>query len=324
MNPYVEAARPRTLPAAVTPVVVGTAAAMRPVGDLHLDRALLALVVALALQVAVNYANDLFDGISGVDTAERTGPRRAVASGLIAPKAMKIATFAALAVAAASGGALAWQVGWELLLVGALAIVAALGYSGGSKPYASRGFGEVSVFVFFGVVATAGSAYVQDGVLTTVALLASIPVGMLAVALLVVNNLRDIPTDAVAGKRTLAVRLGEAGTRRLYQGLIVVAFLGVVVIALVVDGWWPLLGLVPAPLAVPSIRTAATAPLGRELVPVLEATGRIQLLLGLGLAIGLALTPLIGDGGVLLGAGPSAAQPSLTAASIAQPPLGGG
>ena len=324
MNPYVEAARPRTLPAAVTPVVVGTAAAMRPVGDLHLDRAALALVVALALQVAVNYANDLFDGISGVDTAERTGPRRAVASGLIAPKAMKIATFAALAVAAAAGGVLAWKVGPELLLVGALAIVAALGYSGGSKPYASRGFGEVSVFVFFGVVATAGSAYVQDGVLTTVALLASIPVGLLAVALLVVNNLRDIPTDAVAGKRTLAVRLGEDGTRRLYQGLVVLAFVGVAVIAVVVDGWWPLLGLVPAPLAVPPIRAVATAPLGRELVPVLEATGRVQLLLGLGLAIGLALTPLLGDGGVLLGAGTSAAQSPLTAAPTVQPLLGGG
>jgi 1,4-dihydroxy-2-naphthoate polyprenyltransferase len=154
VNRYVEAARPRTLPAAVTPVVVGTAAALRPIGEIDLGRAALALVVALALQVAVNYANDLFDGVRGVDTPERTGPRRAVASGLISPTAMRAATAAALGVAAAAGLALAWLVGWELLLVGALAILATLGYSGGRRPYASRGLGEVSVFVFFGVVAT--------------------------------------------------------------------------------------------------------------------------------------------------------------------------
>lgn len=302
MNRFVEAARPRTLPAAVTPVLVGTAAALRPIGDIHLDRAVSALVVALSLQIAVNYANDLFDGISGVDTADRTGPRRAVASGLVTPREMKIATAAALGVAAVAGLVLAVSVGWELLLVGALAILATLGYSGGKRPYASRGFGEVSVFVFFGVVATAGSAYVQDGVLTSVALLASFPVGFLAVSLLVINNLRDIPTDAVAGKRTLAVRLGEAGTRRLYQGLVVASLIGVVVVAAVVPGWWPLLGLLAAPLALSPLRIAATAPLGRELIPVLEATGRVQLLLGIGLAVGLAVTPLLGpDGGVLLG-----------------------
>ncbi len=301
MNRYVEAARPRTLPAAVTPVVVGTAAAMRPVSDLYIDRAVLALAVALSLQIAVNYANDLFDGLSGVDTAERTGPRRAVASGLISPAEMKRATALVLAVAGVAGLILAWQVGWELLLVGALAILATLGYSGGSKPYASRGLGELSVFVFFGVVATAGSAYVQDGVLTLVPLLASLPVGFLAVALLVVNNLRDIPTDEVAGKRTLAVRLGEPATRRLYQALVGLALVGVVVIALVVDGWWPLLGLVATPLAVMPLRQAGRVPLGPGLVPVLEATGRVQLLLGVGLAVGLGLTPLAGVG-VLLGA----------------------
>jgi len=302
VNRFVEAARPRTLPAAVTPVVVGTAAALRPIADIHLGRAVLALVVALSLQVAVNYANDLFDGISGVDTVDRTGPRRAVASGLVTPRQMKLATVAALAVAAVAGLVLAVLVGWELLLVGALAILATLGYSGGKRPYASRGFGEASVFVFFGVVATAGSAYVQDGVLSPVALLASFPVGFLAVSLLVVNNLRDIPTDAVAGKRTLAVRLGEHGTRRLYQGLVVAALVGVVVVAAVVPGWWPLLGLLAAPLAVPPLRMSATAPLGRALIPVLEATGRVQLLLGIGLAVGLALTPrFVMESGVLLG-----------------------
>ncbi len=311
ISSYVEAARPRTLPAAVAPVLVGTAAATRPVGDLHVGRALLALVVALALQVAVNYANDLFDGLAGVDTEERTGPRRAVASGLIAPGAMKRATAAALMVAALAGLALAWLVGWELLLVGVLAVLATLGYSGGSKPYASLGLGEVMVFVFFGLVATVGSAYVQDEVVTLVPVLASVPIGLLAVALLVVNNLRDIPTDEATGKRTLAVRLGEPATRRLYQALVVLAFAGVVVVAAVVDGWWPLLGLLPLPLALRPLRAAGQVPLGRELIPVLEATGRTQLLLGVGLAvglaltphlaIGLALTPLLEDGAVLVG-----------------------
>ncbi len=320
MNRFVEAARPRTLPAAVTPVIVGTAAALRPMTDIHLERAVLALVVALSLQVAVNYANDLFDGISGVDTADRTGPRRAVASGLVTPRQMKLATAAALGVAAVAGLVLAVLVGWELLLIGALAILATLGYSGGNRPYASRGFGEVSVFVFFGVVATAGSAYVQDGVLSPVAVLASFPVGFLAVSLLVINNLRDIPTDAVAGKRTLAVRLGEAGTRRLYQALIVASLLGVGVVAVVAPGWWPLLGLLAAPLAVAPLRIAATAPLGRELIPVLEATGRVQLLLGIGLAVGLALTPLAGaDGGVLLGGSAAVSGAVLAAGPAAEP-----
>jgi len=293
VNRYVEAARPRTLPAAVTPVVVGTAAALRPIDELYLGRAGLALLVALSLQVAVNYANDLFDGVSGIDTAERTGPRRAVASGLITPAAMKAATGATLAVAAVAGGTLAWLVGWELLLVGALAILATLGYSGGSKPYASRGLGEVSVFVFFGLVATVGSAYVQDEALSWPPVLAAIPVGLLAVALLVVNNLRDIPTDEAAGKRTLAVRLGEVRTRRLYQALVVGALLAVIPVAQSLTSWWPLLGLIAAPLAVPALRTAHTAPLGPELIPVLEATGRVQLVLGLGLAVGLVLTPRI-------------------------------
>lgn len=302
VSSYVEAARPRTLPAAVAPVLVGTAAAMRPVTDLYVGRALLALVVALALQVAVNYANDLFDGLAGVDTEDRTGPRRAVASGSISPTAMKAATSAALVVAGVAGLALAWLVGWELLLVGGLAVLATLGYSGGSKPYASLGLGEVMVFVFFGLVATVGSAYVQDGVITQVAVLASVPIGLLAVALLVVNNLRDIPTDEATGKRTLAVRLGERATRRLYRSLLAVAFLGVIGVAVAADDWWPLLGLLALPLAVSPVLAAGRVPLGRELIPVLEATGRIQLLLGIGLAVGLALTPLRESGAVLLGA----------------------
>ncbi|MFP4312535.1 MAG: 1,4-dihydroxy-2-naphthoate polyprenyltransferase, partial [Nitriliruptoraceae bacterium] len=209
MNPFLEAARPRTLPAAIAPVAVGTAAAATPLAALSWVRAALALVVALALQVAVNYANDYFDGVKGIDTAARTAPRRAVASGLVTPAAMRTAVLVALAVAALAGLALAWLVGWELLLVGLLAVAATLGYSGGPKPYASAALGEVMVFVFFGVVATAGSAYVQDARLTLLPLLASVPMGLFAVALLVVNNLRDIPTDREVGKTTLAVTLGE-------------------------------------------------------------------------------------------------------------------
>lgn len=289
---YVEAARPRTLPAALAPVLVGTAATTRPLDELDVGRALLALIVALSLQVAVNYANDLFDGLAGIDTAERAGPRRAVASGLITPKAMKVATALALGIASVAGLVLAWLVGWELLLVGVLAVLATLGYSGGAKPYASRGLGEVMVFIFFGLVATVGSAYVQDEAITLIAVLASLPPGLLAVALLVVNNLRDIPTDEATGKRTLAVRLGEGTTRRLYQGLVIGAFAAVVVIALAAPGWWPLIGLLPLPLAWRSVVAAGHLPLGRQLIPVLGATGRAQLLVGVGLAIGLAVTDL--------------------------------
>ncbi|MCC5950376.1 MAG: 1,4-dihydroxy-2-naphthoate polyprenyltransferase, partial [Nitriliruptoraceae bacterium] len=250
---------------------------------------LLALLVALALQVAVNYANDLFDGIAGVDTEARTGPRRAVASGLIAPTAMKRAMLVALGVAAVAGLVLAARVGWELLAVGALAMLATLGYSGGSKPYASRGLGEISVFIFFGLVATAGSAYVQDGRLTTLAVLASVPVGAVAVALLVVNNLRDIPTDEVAGKRTLAVRLGEARTRGLFQALIIGSIAMALPLALVAASPLPLAALIAVPFARRPMLVVGSAPLGRELVAALESTGRFQLVLAVLLAAGLAL-----------------------------------
>lgn len=286
---YLEAARPRTLPAALAPVLVGTAAATRAPAELSWGRAGAALVVALALQVAVNYANDLFDGLAGVDTEERTGPRRAVASGLVTPAAMRTATLVAFAVAGVAGAALAWAVGWELLLVGLVAGLAALGYSGGARPYASRGLGEVSVFVFFGLVATVGSAYVQDERMTWLPVLAAVPVGLLAVALLVVNNLRDIPTDARAGKRTLAVRLGEARTRTLFRGLVLGALAWSLPVALVATSPWPLLALASAPLAAPALRTVAHAPLGRPLVAALEVTGRFQLLFAALLTVGLVL-----------------------------------
>jgi 1,4-dihydroxy-2-naphthoate polyprenyltransferase len=303
---WVEAARPRTLPAALVPVLVGTAAASTPLVELSWVRAALALVVALALQVAVNYANDLFDGISGVDTEDRVGPRRAVASGLVTPDAMKAATVAALAVAAVAGLALAALVGWELLLVGLLAILAALGYSGGRRPYASLGLGEVFVFVFFGLVATVGSQYVQDEAVGATATIASVAVGALATALLVVNNLRDIPTDEVAGKRTLAVRLGEQRTVHLFTGLIWSAVVIAALLAFPAEQarhLGPLLALLAVPLAgraTSLVHTAAhagqpdaeTVP-GRQrgplLIAALGATARYQLVLGLLLTLGLAV-----------------------------------
>lgn len=282
-----EAARPRTLPASVAPVLVGTAASSRAPDDLLPGRFLLALLVALALQVAVNFANDYFDGVRGVDSADRVGPRRAVAAGLVAPEAMRAAMLVALAVAGLAGLALAALAGWELLLVGALALLAAVGYSGGPRPYASAGLGEVFVFVFFGVVATVGSAYVQDERLGWLAVAASLPMGLLATALLVVNNLRDIPTDRGAGKMTLAVRLGEAGTRRLYVALVGGAFLVVaVMVALFREGWYALPWL-----ALPLVWRAATvvrrAPPGPELVAALESTARGQLVFAALLTVGL-------------------------------------
>jgi 1,4-dihydroxy-2-naphthoate polyprenyltransferase len=270
-------------------VLVGTAAATTPLSELSLVRGGLALVVALSLQVAVNYANDYFDGVGGVDTEARVGPRRAVASGLIAPASMKLAIGAALAVAAVTGLVLAVLVGWELLLVGVAAILATLGYSGGPKPYASAGFGEVMVFVFFGLVATIGSAYVQDGAVTTVVVLASLPMGALATALLVVNNLRDIPTDRGVGKVTLAVRLGEAGTRRLYLVLVAGSLLALVpLVAVTGEGWLlvPALSIVKLWKGIDLVRHA---PIGPRLIEALGHTAQGQLLFAVLLTAALVL-----------------------------------
>ena len=211
MNIWVAGARPRTLPAAVVPVAVGTACAVGQVpGGLIWWRAAAALLVSLALQIGTNFANDYSDGIRGTDADDkRVGPVRLVGQGLAEPSAVKAAAFASFGVAALAGLALAIAVGPELIAVGLAAIAAGWFYTGGSRPYGYAGFGEVFVFVFFGVVATAGSAYVQTGELGGLALASSLPVGMLATALLVVNNLRDIPGDTLVGKRTLAVRLGD-------------------------------------------------------------------------------------------------------------------
>jgi 1,4-dihydroxy-2-naphthoate octaprenyltransferase len=280
-------ARPRTLPAAIAPVAVGTGVAAFE-GGFDGPRALLALVVALALQIGVNYANDYSDGVRGTDH-ERVGPVRLVASELAAPTVVKRAAYGCFGVGAVAGLALVLLTqAWGLLLVGAAAIVAAWYYTGGRSPYGYRGLGEVSVFVFFGVVAVVGTAFVQTEQLTWLAVVASVPVGLLAAALLVVNNLRDIPTDTVSGKRTLAVRLGERRTRVLYVALVVVSLILGVVIAV---AWteWALLSLLALVPAVPPVGQVVQGATGRDLVVTLRDTGRTQLAFGLLLALGLVL-----------------------------------
>ncbi|MBV9293291.1 MAG: 1,4-dihydroxy-2-naphthoate polyprenyltransferase [Frankiales bacterium] len=289
MNVWVEAARPRTLPASAAPVLVGTAAGTEA-GGLVWWRFLLALLVAVAVQVAVNFANDYFDGVRGIDTVQRAGPRRAVASGLVSPPTMLAAVFVAIAVAAVAGVVLAAAVSWWLLLVGLGSFIALLGYSGGPRPYASAGLGEVFVFVFFGLVATAGSSYVQHREVPAAAWIGGVATGLLAVAILVVNNLRDVPTDAVAGKRTLAVRIGEARTRLLFVGLIAAALaLAAIGVPLASHSAWPVLVLLAIPLAREPVNAVRGGGVGRALIPALGGTGRLELAVAVLLAAGLLL-----------------------------------
>ena len=282
MKQWVAGARPRTLPAAIAPVIVGTAAAAAN-RDVDLEQqgaqfglALLALLVAASLQVGVNYANDYSDGIRGTDE-ERVGPVRLVGQQLADPENVKLMAFSAFGVGAFFGFALvALSQAWILLPVGALAILAAWRYTGGDKPYGYRGLGEVYVFVFFGLVATLGTQYTQIGRLTPVGVLGAVAVGCLASAILVANNLRDIPTDSVTGKTTLAVRLGDARTRWLYVGLFGVAALCTALMA-VWQPWAPV-GLVGLLIAWPGIRAVGSGATGRDLVPALGLTGIAELL----------------------------------------------
>ncbi|MDQ4028860.1 MAG: 1,4-dihydroxy-2-naphthoate polyprenyltransferase [Actinomycetota bacterium] len=285
MNVWVEAARPRTLTAAVAPVLVGTSVAEEVIAW----RALAALVVALALQVGVNYANDLFDGIRGIDTTERTGPRRAVASGLVSPDAMKGAVALSLLVAASAGALLAVAVGYELLVVGLLCFAAALAYSGGPRPYGAAGLGELFVFVFFGLVATVGATYVQLERVVIESVLAAVPVGLLATAILVVNNLRDMATDEVAGKVTLAVRLGHGRTRTLFRGLVLGSFPWLPLIAGAARSAWPLLPFLTLPFT-RLLDQAVAHDAAPQLIRALTGTARLQFAFGALLAIGLWIT----------------------------------
>ena len=286
---WVEGARPRTLPAAVAPVLAGTAVA------LHLDsavwwKAALALLVSLALQVGVNYANDYSDGIRGTD-ADRVGPLRLVGSGLASPKAVKLAAFASFGVAAVVGLVLAATTAWWLVAVGAVCVLAAWFYTGGSRPYGYLGLGEVMVFVFFGLVAVVGTTYVQTRDWPPAAFHAATGVGALACAILVANNLRDIPTDTVAGKRTLAVVLGDARTRGLYALLLGVALVALVGVALETTSW-ALLGLAALVPAVRAARVVLGGTTGRGLVPVLQLTGVAELVYAVGLLAGVVIARL--------------------------------
>ena len=239
-------------------------------------KALLALVVALALQVAVNYANDYSDGIRGTD-ADRVGPLRLVGSGAAPAGAVKRAAFLAFGVAGVAGLVLAATTAWWLVAVGVVCVLAAWFYTGGSKPYGYLGLGEVMVFVFFGLVAVVGTTYVQTETWEWAALYAAVGVGALACAILVANNLRDIPTDTVAGKRTLAVVLGDRRTRLLYLALVVLAAVAVVAVALVTS-WCVLVGLLFLVLAAPAVRTVLGGATGPGLIPVLQQTGLSELL----------------------------------------------
>jgi len=313
---WLAGARPRTLPAAVVPVVVGTAAAAGfhyanhsgwfmiapnhgviyghgPASGLKgliIWRALAAMVVALFIQIGTNFANDYSDGVKGTDNQTRVGPIRLVGSGSKAPGSVKKAAFASFGVAALAGLALAAATTWWLIPLGLVCFAAGWLYTGGPKPYGYYGFGELFVFVFFGLVATAGSTFVQIERVPWLALACAVPVGALATALLVINNLRDIPTDTVAGKRTLAVRLGDQRTRVLYVVLMVVPYLALPFIA----------GLGRRPLAVFAFAAifVAQKPVlvvlqgarGPALIPVLSGTGRVQLVYGLLLATGLFIS----------------------------------
>jgi 1,4-dihydroxy-2-naphthoate polyprenyltransferase len=291
---WLAGARPRTLPVAVAPVLVGTAAAATSTVDgwaqgIVLWRFLATLVVSLSLQIAVNYFNDFSDGVRGTDDRRRVGPLRLVGSGLIDAPKVKRAGFLCLGVAATLGLVLASQVGWELLVVGLVSMLAAWFYTGGKNPYGYLGLGEAFVFVFFGIVATAGSAYVQVEKLRWFHFGVAIPVGLVAVAILVINNLRDIPGDTQSGKRTVAVRIGDARTRVLYT-VLMVAMLATAVAFAWERGFWILLTLGTAPVAILAVREVQSGAKGLDLVPVLVRTGQAQLLLGISFSLALWIT----------------------------------
>ena len=285
MNPWIVGARPKTLPAAVVPVAVGLAAAAGSNGN-RWWLGVPALVVSLALQVGVNYANDYSDGVRGTDEV-RVGPLRLVGSGLVAPNKVKAAAFVAFGIAAVAGLVIALSTSLWLLVVGVAAIAAAWFYTGGKNPYGYIGLGEVFVFVFFGLVATVGSTFAVSESLPSLSWLASVPVGCLACALLVVNNLRDIPTDMDAGKKTLAVRLGDRRTRGFYVLLCVVAAVFVVLTG--VQRPSAVLGLVGLAAVAPGVATVRGGAKGRDLIVVLGTTGRAQMLFGLAFGLGLLI-----------------------------------
>ncbi len=297
LNQWIEGARPRTLPAAIAPVLIGTPIAYV---ELHAStngitwssfvvRALLALIVALALQIGVNYSNDYSDGIRGTDEV-RVGPVRLVGQRLASPRSVKFAAFGCFGIAALGGLTLVLLTGkWWLILVGLAAIVAAWFYTGGKHPYGYAGLGELFVFIFFGLVAVTGSTYVQTLNLSPLAVLGGIASGLLSVAILIVNNLRDIPTDRLSGKRTLAVRIGDPATRNLYSLTIIAPFALAVLIAL--SGYLAAIAALAAlPLAIAPLRIVRSGKQGRELIPALAGTGKLLLAYAVLLSLGLVIS----------------------------------
>jgi 1,4-dihydroxy-2-naphthoate octaprenyltransferase len=283
---WIEGARPRTLPAAVSPVVAGTGLAIADEAFVWW-KALLALVVALAMQVGVNYANDYSDGIRGTD-AHRVGPLRLVGSGVAAPAQVKQAALASFAVGAVAGLVLAATTSWWLIAVGGVCIVAAWLYTGGSKPYGYRALGEVSVFAFFGLVAVLGTVYVQTEEIDANAVWAACGIGSLACAILVANNLRDIPTDRETGKRTLAVVMGDQGSRDLFASLHAMAYAFLVVIARFLTPW-ALVAFLAVPLSVRAVLVVRRGAVGPALISALRDTGLAELVFAIGLFAGLLI-----------------------------------
>jgi 1,4-dihydroxy-2-naphthoate octaprenyltransferase len=286
---WLVAARPRTLPAAVAPVVVGTSLAgsedvFRPVAFVA------ALIGSIFIQIGTNLANDYSDARRGADTEDRLGPVRVTASGLVAPRRVLVATWLAFGVAIAAGIYLVALVGWQLLIVGVASILAGILYTGGPRPYGYEGLGELFVFFFFGVVAVTGSYYVQTEELRALAFELAVPIGLLAAAILMVNNIRDIETDRRAGKRTLAVRLGRLGARRLFAASVAVALVATIAIAVAEGKPWLLLALIAAPMAPPLLRTVGTRTDGPSLNAALAGTGRLLAAYSLLLSAGLLLS----------------------------------
>ncbi len=285
LGQWAEGARPRTLPAAIAPVVVGTGLAINA-DSLRIGRACLALVVALALQIAVNFANDYSDGIRGTDN-KRVGPVRLVGQGMARPRSVRLAAFIAFGIACLAGLALVIATqAWWLLLVGLACVSAAWLYTGGPIPYGYHGLGEVFVLIFFGLVPVVGTCYVQSGTITLAAFIASIGVGTLACAVLVTNNLRDLPGDQQAGKNTLAVRIGAQRTRTLYVVCIITTAITTLITA-ALTSWLVLLALVI--LIIAPIRLILSGATGPALIPALKQTGLLVLFYGLGLGILIAL-----------------------------------
>ena len=287
---WINGARPRTLPAAIAPVLVGAACARANVSSATSSvdwlNIFYAMIVSLSLQIAVNYANDYSDGVRGTDR-QRVGPMRLVGSGSKSAKAVKLAAFKAFGVAALFGFVLAATTSWWLLLVGVACFAAGWFYTGGSKPYGYYGFGELFVFIFFGVVATTGTTFVAIETISSVSLIASIAVGCLACALLIINNLRDISGDTESGKKTLAVRIGDLRTRQFFYFLLFVAAVAIVILSL--NRLSSLLGLFGLISALPAIRKIQRGASGKDLIPVLGITGRTQMLTAILLSIGIVI-----------------------------------